>query len=202
MEGGADEELDALSRANNSDYLSGASDYEDTDGEAFTDGEAYTDNEDLEEQTQGIARHRSSALARSSEPATGQNPSPEPSYHLEPYLEEESEYTLPPGEVPPILHVPEPRSPRGVTGFHQQEDDVPSQRSFTDSDFSTGDMAAPPAPSDVPPNFRAPDPKQVQSETPPLSVIEEKLQQVPYISNTHVTDQLTTGFIQLGHVLK
>ncbi|XP_067252210.1 tight junction protein ZO-3 isoform X1 [Chanodichthys erythropterus] len=177
LEGGGEEELDALSRANNSDYLSGASDYEDTDGEAFTDGEAYTDNEDLEEHTEGISRHRSSALARSSEPATGQNPSPEPSYNLEPYLEEEPEYTLPPGEVPPILHVPEPRSPRVATDFHQQEDDVPSQRSFTDSDFSTGEMAAPPTPSDVPPNFRAPDPKEVQSETPPLSAIEEKLQQ-------------------------
>ncbi|XP_051763615.1 tight junction protein ZO-3 isoform X1 [Ctenopharyngodon idella] len=177
LEGGGEEELDALSRANNSDYLSGASDYEDTDGEAFTDGEAYTDNEDLEEHTEGISRHRSSALARSSEPATGQNPSPEPSYNLEPYLEEEPEYTLLPGEVPPILHVPEPRSPRVAAGFPQQEDDVPSQRSFTDSDFSTGEMAAPPTPSDVPPNFRAPDPKEVQSETPPLSAIEEKLQQ-------------------------
>lgn len=181
LEGGGEEELDALSRANNSDYLSGASDYEDTDGEAFTDGEAYTDNEDLEEHTQGISRHRSSALARSSEPATGQNPSPEPSYNLEPYLEEEPEYTLPPGEVPPILHVPEPRSPRIIPDFSQQEDDVPSQRSFTDSDFSNGEMAAPPTPSDVPPNFRAPDPKEVQSETPPLSAIEEKLQKVPYI---------------------
>uniref|UniRef100_A0A673JS02 Tight junction protein 3 n=1 Tax=Sinocyclocheilus rhinocerous TaxID=307959 RepID=A0A673JS02_9TELE len=144
---------------------------------AITDGEAYTDNEDLEEPSVGIARNRGTALARSSEPATGQNQSPEPSYDPEPYLEEEPEYTLPPGEIPPILHVPEPRSPRFVPGSPQQQDDVPSQRSFSDSDFSAGDLAAPPAPSDVPPNFRAPDPKEVQSETPPLSAIEEKLQQ-------------------------
>ncbi|XP_016298176.1 tight junction protein ZO-3-like isoform X1 [Sinocyclocheilus anshuiensis] len=177
LEGGGDEDLDAFSRANNSDYLSGASDYEDTDGEAITDGEAYTDNEDLDEPSVGIARNRGTALARSSEPATGHNQSPEPSYDPEPYLEEEPEYTLPPGEIPPILQVPEPRSPRLFPDSPQQQDDVPSQRSFTDSDFSTGDMAAPPAPSDVPPNFRAPDPKEVQSETPPLSAIEEKLQQ-------------------------
>ncbi|XP_059425426.1 tight junction protein ZO-3 isoform X1 [Carassius carassius] len=177
LEGGADEDLDAFNRENNSDYLSGASDYEDTDGEAITDGEAYTDNEDLEEPSVGNARNRGTALARSSEPATGQNHSPEPSYDPEPYLEEEPEYTLHPGEIPPILHVPEPRSSRLVSGSPQQEDDVPSQRSFSDSDFSAGDLAAPPAPSDVPPNFRAPDPKEVQSETPPLSVIEQKLQQ-------------------------
>uniref|UniRef100_A0A8C2I868 Tight junction protein 3 n=1 Tax=Cyprinus carpio TaxID=7962 RepID=A0A8C2I868_CYPCA len=177
LEGGGDEDLDAFSRADNSDYLSGASDYEDTDGEAITDGEAYTDNEDLDEPSVGIARNRGTALARSSEPATAHNQSPEPSYDPEPYLEEEPVYTLPPGEIPPILHVPEPRSPRLFTGSPQQQDDVPSQRSYTDSDFSTDDMAAPPAPSDVPPNFRAPDPKEVQSGTPPLSAIEKKLQQ-------------------------
>uniref|UniRef100_A0A8C2I8R1 Tight junction protein 3 n=1 Tax=Cyprinus carpio TaxID=7962 RepID=A0A8C2I8R1_CYPCA len=188
-EGGGDEDLDAFSRADNSDYLSGASDYEDTDGEAITDGEAYTDNEDLDEPSVGIARNRGTALARSSEPATAHNQSPEPSYDPEPYLEEEPVYTLPPGEIPPILHVPEPRSPRLFTGSPQQQDDVPSQRSYTDSDFSTDDMAAPPAPSDVPPNFRAPDPKEVQSGTPPLSAIEKKLQQVSYISHTHATDQ-------------
>uniref|UniRef100_A0A9J8C9H4 Tight junction protein 3 n=2 Tax=Cyprinus carpio TaxID=7962 RepID=A0A9J8C9H4_CYPCA len=177
LEGGGDEDLDAFSRADNSDYLSGASDYEDTDGEAITDGEAYTDNEDLDEPSVGITRNRVTALARSSEPATAHNQSPEPSYDPEPYLEEEPVYTLPPGEIPPILHVPEPRSPRLFTGSPQQQDDVPSQGSYTDSDFSTDDMAAPPAPSDVPPNFRAPDPKEVQSGTPPLSAIEKKLQQ-------------------------
>uniref|UniRef100_A0A671SJL7 Tight junction protein ZO-3-like n=1 Tax=Sinocyclocheilus anshuiensis TaxID=1608454 RepID=A0A671SJL7_9TELE len=201
-EGGGDEDLDAFSRANNSDYLSGASDYEDTDGEAITDGEAYTDNEDLDEPSVGIARNRGTALARSSEPATGHNQSPEPSYDPEPYLEEEPEYTLPPGEIPPILQVPEPRSPRLFPDSPQQQDDVPSQRSFTDSDFSTGDMAAPPAPSDVPPNFRAPDPKEVQSETPPLSAIEEKLQQVPYIPNTHATDHSTNCKVTLTLTLK
>uniref|UniRef100_A0A673JYJ8 Tight junction protein ZO-3-like n=1 Tax=Sinocyclocheilus rhinocerous TaxID=307959 RepID=A0A673JYJ8_9TELE len=201
-EGGGDEDLDAFSRANNSDYLSGASDYEDTDGEAITDGEAYTDNEDLDEPSVGIARNRGTALARSSEPATGHNQSPEPSYDPEPYLEEEPENTLPPGEIPPILHVPEPRSPRLFPDSPQQQDDVPSQRSFTDSDFSTGDMAAPPAPSDVPPNFRAPDPKEVQSETPPLSAIEEKLQQVPYIPNTHATDHSTNCKVTLTLTLK
>uniref|UniRef100_A0A8C1WGP1 Tight junction protein 3 n=1 Tax=Cyprinus carpio TaxID=7962 RepID=A0A8C1WGP1_CYPCA len=191
LEGGGDEDLDAFSRADNSDYLSGASDYEDTDGEAITDGEAYTDNEDLDEPSVGITRNRVTALARSSEPATAHNQSPEPSYDPEPYLEEEPVYTLPPGEIPPILHVPEPRSPRLFTGSPQQQDDVPSQGSYTDSDFSTDDMAAPPAPSDVPPNFRAPDPKEVQSGTPPLSAIEKKLQQVSYISHTHATDQST-----------
>uniref|UniRef100_A0AAY4ECX7 Tight junction protein 3 n=1 Tax=Denticeps clupeoides TaxID=299321 RepID=A0AAY4ECX7_9TELE len=49
----SEEELDALSRDNVSDYLScdsrAASDYEDTDGEPYTDAELYTDNEDLEE---------------------------------------------------------------------------------------------------------------------------------------------------------
>uniref|UniRef100_A0A672P197 Tight junction protein ZO-2-like n=1 Tax=Sinocyclocheilus grahami TaxID=75366 RepID=A0A672P197_SINGR len=202
LEGGGEEDLDAFSHANNSDYLSGASDYEDTDGEAITDGEAYTDNEDLDEPSVGIARNRGTALARSSEPTTGHNQSPEPSYDPEPYLEEEPEYTLPPGEIPPILHVPEPRSPRLFPDSPQQQDDVPSQRSFTDSDFSTGDMAAPPAPSDVPPNFRAPDPKEVQSETPPLSAIEEKLQQVPYIPNTHATDHSINCKVTLTLTLK
>uniref|UniRef100_A0A8C2E6B1 Tight junction protein 3 n=1 Tax=Cyprinus carpio TaxID=7962 RepID=A0A8C2E6B1_CYPCA len=196
LEGGGDEDLDAFNRENNSDYLSGASDYEDTDGEAITDGEAYTDNEDLEEPSVGIARNRGTALARSSEPATGQNHSPEPSYDPEPYLEEEPEYTLPPGEIPPILHVPEPRSSRLFPGSPQQEDDVPSQRSFSDSDFSAGDLAAPPAPSDVPPNFRAPDPKEVQSETPPLSAIEEKLQQARMAEQER---KPSPSFIVLAH---
>ncbi|XP_051549931.1 tight junction protein ZO-3-like isoform X2 [Myxocyprinus asiaticus] len=176
LEGGGDEELDALSRSHNSDYLSGASDYEDTDGEPFTDGEAYTDNEELEEPTESISRHRS-ALARSSEPATGQNHSPKPPYDPEPYLEEEPEYTLPP-EVPSILHVPEPWSLRLASNNPQQQDDVPSQHSFTDSDFSTTELTVPPAPSDVPPDFRAPDPTGLTADTPPpLSAIEDKLQQ-------------------------
>ncbi|XP_051551268.1 tight junction protein ZO-3-like [Myxocyprinus asiaticus] len=176
LEGGGDEELDALSRSHNSDYLSGASDYEDTDGEAFTDGEVYTDNEELEEPTEGTGRHRS-ALARSSEPTTGQNPSPEPPYDPESYLEEEPDYTLPPSEVPPILHVPEPRSLRLASNSPQQQDNIPSQRSFSDSDFSTTELGVPPAPSDMLPNFRAPDLTELAADTPPpLSAIEEKLQ--------------------------
>lgn len=173
LEGGGDEELVALSNAHNSDYLSGASDYEDTDGEAFTD-DAYTDNEELEEPTGGTLVRRGTALARSSEPANEQSPSPEPRYVSEPYLEEEPEYTMPPSDIPPILHVPEPRSPRIAVSSPQEQDDVPSQQSFTDSDFSGGDVAAPPAPSDLPPTYRAPEPP---SDTPPLSAIEEKLKQ-------------------------
>ncbi|XP_056303607.1 tight junction protein ZO-3 [Danio aesculapii] len=197
LEGGADEDLDAFNRANNSDYLSGASDYEDTDGEAFTDGEAYTDNEDLEEPSGGIARHRSSALARSSEPASVLNHSPEPPYNLHEEEEEEPEYTLPPSEVPPILHVPEPRSPRLVAGIPEEQEDVPSQRSFTDSDFSNDDIVQ--TPSDAPPNFRAPDPKDVQSKTPPLSAIEERLQQARMAEQIEPERKPSPSFIVLAH---
>nr|AAH45978.1 Tight junction protein 3 [Danio rerio] len=198
MEGGAEEDLDAFNRANNSDYLSGASDYEDTDGEAFTDGEAYTDNEDLEEPLGGIAKHRSSALARSSEPASVLNHSPEPPYNLH-EEEEEPEYTLPPSEVPPILHVPEPRSPRLVAGIPEEQEDVPSQRSFTDSDFSNDDVVAPQTPSDAPPKFRAPDPKDVQSKTPPLSAIEERLQQARMAEQIEPERKPSPSFIVLAH---
>ncbi|XP_056615015.1 tight junction protein ZO-3 isoform X1 [Triplophysa dalaica] len=177
LDGGSEEELDALSRSHNSDYLSGASDYEDTDGEAFTDGEAYTDNEELDEPTAGVLARRGTALARSSEPADEQDPSPEPPYDSESYLDEEPEYTQPPSVLPPMLHVPEPRMPHFASSSTQEQDDVPSQHSFTDSDFSANDMAAPPAPSYAPPNYRAPDPSERQAETPPLSAIEEKLQQ-------------------------
>lgn len=189
LEGGGEEELDALSRSHNSDYLSGASDYEDTDGEAFTDGETYTDNEDLEEPTGGILTRRGTALARSSEPAEEQNPSPEPPYDSESYLEEEPEYTFPPSEAPPILHVPEPRMPRFSSISPQEQDDVPSQHSFTDSEFSGNDMAAAPATYDAPPNYRAPDPPEIPAETPTLSAIEEKLQQV-----WHIHDFLYLGY--------
>uniref|UniRef100_A0A665T7E1 Tight junction protein 3 n=1 Tax=Echeneis naucrates TaxID=173247 RepID=A0A665T7E1_ECHNA len=48
LEAGGEQDLDTLDQTQ-SDYLSAASDLEDTDGEAFTDGEPYTDNEDLEE---------------------------------------------------------------------------------------------------------------------------------------------------------
>uniref|UniRef100_A0AAY4EEH1 Tight junction protein 3 n=1 Tax=Denticeps clupeoides TaxID=299321 RepID=A0AAY4EEH1_9TELE len=116
LERGGEEELDALSRDNVSDYLScdsrAASDYEDTDGEPYTDAELYTDNEDLEE-----------PLARSSEPATGHG-SPEPLYHPEPLPEEEPTYNLPPEvEATPVLHPvyhsarPAPKSPPQIHFF-------------------------------------------------------------------------------------
>uniref|UniRef100_A0A673XT48 Tight junction protein 3 n=1 Tax=Salmo trutta TaxID=8032 RepID=A0A673XT48_SALTR len=95
-----DSQLDALDRTH-SDYLSAASELEDTDGEAFTDGEVYTDNEDLEEPFDPSNHPRMSrltALARSSEPASeyhSPGPSPEPLR-----------------EVPPLMHVSEHRSTR------------------------------------------------------------------------------------------
>uniref|UniRef100_A0A3P8YZN6 Tight junction protein 3 n=1 Tax=Esox lucius TaxID=8010 RepID=A0A3P8YZN6_ESOLU len=166
------EELDALDR-NHSDYLSGASDLEDTDGEAFTDGEIYTDNEDLEEQFDSGKQPRVSrptALARSSEPASeyhSPDPSPEPLK-----------------EVPPLMSVPVPRSVRlpsdGTAHVVVADDDTPSTHSFSDSDFDAIDRAVTNSPSDTPPNFIAPNPKLLP-ESPPavtLSVIEKKLQQV------------------------
>lgn len=183
MEGGANEDLDVLNRNDASDYLSGASDYEDTDGEPYTDGEAYTDNEDLEEAVPShpdITWRRSSALARSSEPATRRTPSPEP----EPYYEEEEEeaepeYTLPPQDVPPNRHMPQPQA-------SQQENSEPASRSFTDSDFSyEPDPPGTPA-SEGPPDFTAPDPTEFPRESPPLSVIEQKLQQVSHLHMLHL----------------
>lgn len=182
-----------------SDYLSGASDLEDTDGEPFTDGETYTDNEDLDEAfpSQDAARPaarpaRSSratagaALARSSEPASGHH-----SPAMDPEPQSES-HTL--REIPPLMHVPEPISSRreSYSPPHTaapEEEDSPSHRSYTDSDFSATDPAAPTTPSDGPPDFIAPDPPIVNSvrESPPaeeepapvtLSAIEEKLQEV------------------------
>lgn len=181
MEGGANEDLDVLNRNDVSDYLSGASDYEDTDGEPYTDGEAYTDNEDLEEAPLShpdITWRRSSALARSSEPATRHTPSPEPQpYYEEEEEEEEPEYTLPPQEKLSIRRTPESQA-------SQLESTV--GRSFTDSDFSAEpDTPETPA-SEGPPEFRAPDPKQLPRESPSLSVIEQKLQQVQQIYMFHL----------------
>uniref|UniRef100_A0AAY4EDS5 Tight junction protein ZO-3 n=1 Tax=Denticeps clupeoides TaxID=299321 RepID=A0AAY4EDS5_9TELE len=124
----SEEELDALSRDNVSDYLScdsrAASDYEDTDGEPYTDAELYTDNEDLEE-----------PLARSSEPATGHG-SPEPLYHPEPLPEEEPTYNLPPEvEATPVLH-PVYHSARPAPKSPPQFRKAPSTHSFSDSDFN------------------------------------------------------------------
>lgn len=189
LEGGASEDLDVLNHNDNSDYLSGASDYEDTDGEPYTDGEANTDNEDLEEALPSqpdMTWRRSSALARSSEPATQQTPSPVP----EPYYEEEEEeeeeaepeYTL-----PPVHHTPEPQA-------SQQEDAAPGTRSFTDSDFSAEPDPPGTPNSEGPPDFRAPDPTVLPRESPPLAVIEQKLQQVSHLYMFH----LVFNFVECG----
>lgn len=180
--------MDALDQTQ-SDYLSAASDLEDTDGEVFTDGEAYTDNEDLDEAYPGqnaatSSRVSGTALARSSEPAFAHRSASDDSYR----------------EVPPLMHVPEPRPlrresdspPRSAAEEEEEEmdEEEPSHRSFTDSDFSAVD-----ATSDGPPDFVAPEPSgrrhasnyaEAQAESPQhasLSTIEEKLQQV--IKNAH-----------------
>ncbi|XP_051232428.1 tight junction protein ZO-3 isoform X2 [Dicentrarchus labrax] len=187
LESGAEQDLDALDQTQ-SDYLSAASDLEDTDGEAFTDGEAYTDNEDLEEAYPGqnaASRLAGAALARSSEPALGH-----PSTTVDPELHDDT-YSL--REIPPLMHVPEPKSLRRESyspNHSDVEEEEPSHRSFTDSDFSTLDVIAPTSPSDGPPDFIAPTPSrysvnepsyaEVQRESQQhasLSAIEEKLQQ-------------------------
>lgn len=174
--------MDALDQTQ-SDYLSAASDLEDTDGEAFTDGEAYTDNEDLEEAYPGQnlpnpsrgSRVAGVALARSSEPASGRRSPPLDSEHR---------------EIPPLMHVPEPRAPRRESyspshnADEEEEEEETAHRSFTDSDFSTLDVIPPTTPSDGPPDFIAPDPSPQYAERPEspehasLSTIEEKLQKV------------------------
>lgn len=195
MESGGEQDLDALDQTQ-SDYLSAASDLEDTDGEPFTDGEAYTDNEDLEEAYPGQqaaarpprgSRVAGAALARSSEPASGHH---SPTMNPEP---DSDTYSL--REIPPLMHVPEPRLLRQENRsppHSAAEEDDPAHRSFTDSDFSALDVIAPTTPSDGPPDFIAPDPStrysvneptyaEVQRESPQhasLSAIEDKLQQV------------------------
>uniref|UniRef100_A0A8C4H1B7 Tight junction protein 3 n=1 Tax=Dicentrarchus labrax TaxID=13489 RepID=A0A8C4H1B7_DICLA len=172
LESGAEQDLDALDQTQ-SDYLSAASDLEDTDGEAFTDGEAYTDNEDLEEAYPGqnaASRLAGAALARSSEPALGH-----PSTTVDPELHDDT-YSL--REIPPLMHVPEPKSLRRESyspNHSDVEEEEPSHRSFTDSDFSTLDVIAPTSPSDGPPDFIAPTPSRYSVND--LSAIEEKLQQ-------------------------
>lgn len=177
--------MDALDQTQ-SDYLSAASDLEDTDGEAFTtDGEAYTDNEDLEEAYPGQnapnpsrgSRVAGAALARSSEPASGRRSPPLDSEHR---------------EIPPLMHVPEPRVPRRESyspshnADEEEEEEETAHRSFTDSDFSALDVIPPTTPSDGPPDFIAPDPSPRYAERPEspdhasLSTIEEKLQQVKH----------------------
>ncbi|XP_068176084.1 tight junction protein ZO-3 isoform X2 [Antennarius striatus] len=191
LESGGEQDLDALDQTQ-SDYLSAASDLEDTDGEAFTD-EAYTDNEDLEESSyhQNTAnpprssRLAGAALARSSEPASGHGSS---SMDPEPHTNMHS-----PKEVPPLMHVPKPRAPRhdsySPTNSAAEEED-PSHRSFTDSDFSALDTLASTAASDGPPDFIAPDPssryagselsyadgQSERAEDAGLSAVEERVQ--------------------------
>lgn len=184
MESGGEQDLDALDQ-NQSDYLSAASDLDDTDGEPYTDGEAYTDNEELEEAYPGQHAARAprgsrvvgAALARSSEPAI--DPEPD-SYSLR--------------EIPPLMHVPEPRLLQrdNPSPSHSTEEDDPTHRSFMDSDFSALDEVPPTTPSDGPPDFIAPDPTlrnsvnepsyaEVKRQSPQLaslSTIEDKLQQV------------------------
>lgn len=202
LEGGETEVLEELAPDHVSDYLScdsrAASDYEDTDGEAYTDGELgeiYTDNEDIDDAftPQDIIRHsrsRGTALARSSEPARAHDsPSPEARYSPMPRTEEEPMYQLPPDELPPILHVPEPhlQRPPSDSPPHQA---APSPQNFSDSDFSDTEFQRQTTPSDGPPEFQAPDPRYAgaASESPPpespppppvtLSFIEEKLKKV------------------------
>lgn len=183
LESGGEQDLDALDQTQ-SDYLSAASDLEDTDGEAFTDGEAYTDNEELEDAyTNQKAPSVPRALARSSEPASG---------HYSPTMDPEPQADR---EVPPLLQVPEPKSPRrdNYSPHHSAaEEEDPSYRSFTDSDFSALDAVAPTTLSDGPPDFKAPNPvtrysvdepshaevQHASPQHPTVSVIEEKLEQV------------------------
>ncbi|XP_077390615.1 tight junction protein ZO-3 isoform X2 [Festucalex cinctus] len=212
LESGGEQDLDALDQTQ-SDYLSAASDLEDTDGEPFTDGEAYTDNEDPEESYPGQDAARSSrattgaALARSSEPAWG---SPDEEMDPEPYAEVYS----PAREIPPLMHVPEPatvrRQSRSPPLHHP--DDFPSHRSFSDSDFNHLD--APASLSDGPPDFIAPDPSTRYSVSEPsyadeepespqqasLTAIENKLQQARQAEpQTQAEEKKALQFIVVAH---
>ncbi|KAM6938778.1 tight junction protein ZO-3 isoform 2-T2 [Lycodopsis pacificus] len=211
LESGGEQDLDALDQTQ-SDYLSAASDLEDTDGEI------YTDNEELEEAYPGQnaeelprgSRVAGAALARSSEPAA---------VHRSSDSESESDAHSH-REIPPLMHVPEPRAPRqeSYSPSHSaaEEDgrDDFSHRSFTDSDFSALDVIAPTTPSDGPPDFIAPDPysrysatepsyAEVQPESPQhasLSVIEQKLQQVRSAEPQEAAeDRKGPQFIVLAH---
>ncbi|XP_061635761.1 tight junction protein ZO-3 isoform X3 [Phyllopteryx taeniolatus] len=215
LDSGGEQDLDALDQTQ-SDYLSAASDLEDTDGEPFTDGEAYTDNEDLDEAYPGQDAARSSrvsgaALARSSEPAWGHR-SPDEERDPEPYADVYS----PRREIPPLMHVPEPsilrRQSRSPPLHHP--DDEPFHRSFADSDFNHLDADAPTTPSDGPPDFIAPDPSTRYSFTEPsyadehpespqqasLSAIEDKLQQVRRAEpQKQAEDKKALQFIVVAH---
>ncbi|KAK2835747.1 hypothetical protein Q5P01_016231 [Channa striata] len=202
LETGGEQDLDALDQTQ-SDYLSAASDLEDTDGEPYTDGEAYTDNEDFEEAYPGqeVARVPR-ALARSSEPASGDY---SPTMDPEPQADR---------KIPPLLHVPEPKSPRrdNYSPPHSTAEDEDAYRSFTDSDFSAIDVVEPTTPSEGPPDFVAPNPSTVANvpshaeasnaspQNPSLSFIEDKLQQARSVeSAAPVEEKKGPQFIVLAH---
>uniref|UniRef100_A0A3Q3VLM7 Tight junction protein 3 n=1 Tax=Mola mola TaxID=94237 RepID=A0A3Q3VLM7_MOLML len=198
LESGGEQDLDALDQTQ-SDYLSAASDLEDTDGEAFTDGEAYTDNEDLDEAYPGQkaanpsrgSRVAGAALARSSEPASGRRSPSISSEHLS------DPYSL---RADPPLHVARRESYSPPHSAAEEEDR--SHRSFTDSDFSALDAVEPTTPSDGPPDFIAPDPytRHFSPQHASLSAIEGKLQQAR-AANTEspVEDKKSPPFIVLAH---
>ncbi|XP_008405474.1 tight junction protein ZO-3 isoform X2 [Poecilia reticulata] len=216
LESGGEQDLDALDPTQ-MDYLSAASDLEDTDGEAITDGEAYTDNEDLEEAYPGqeaarfpqSSRGPGAALARSSEPAL--------EYDTPAADEELGDYGYSDREVPPLMHVPEPRSARREDYSPPRspaEQEEPSQRSFTDSDFDGLNVDEANTHSDGPPDFVAPDPsnrrsvrepsyaeEQPESFQPaPLSAIEERLEQTRAAEpQTQPEEKKGPSYIVLAH---
>uniref|UniRef100_A0A3P9I763 Tight junction protein 3 n=2 Tax=Oryzias latipes TaxID=8090 RepID=A0A3P9I763_ORYLA len=215
LESGGEADLDTLDQTQ-TDYLSAASDLEDTDGEIYTDGEVYTDNEDLEEAYPGQnapllsrdSRGPGAALARSSEPAFG---------HHSPVMDDEpSDDRFTPREIPPLMLVPEPRSPyrEQYSPRHSDGEDNLSNRSFSDSDFGALDLPAPTTPSDGPPDFVAPAPSsrysvdepsddEVQhenSEHASLSTIERKLQQTRMAEpQAHGEEKKPSALIVLAH---
>lgn len=215
LETGGEQDLDALDQTQ-SDYLSAASDLEDTDGEGFTDGEVYTDNEELEEPFPSQETSRAprgsrvagAALARSSEPAYAHHsPTMDPEYQSDDGSHR---------EIPPLMDVPEPKSYRQEQYSPSQsptEEDDTMQRSFTDSDFSALDVVAPTSPSDGPPDFVAPDPTLRYSMNKPapfeeardspqhasLSAIEEKLQQTRQAEPQAQPEKKGPQFIVLAH---
>ncbi|XP_034036191.1 tight junction protein ZO-3 isoform X2 [Thalassophryne amazonica] len=206
LESGVEQDLDALDQTQ-TDYLSAASDLEDTDGEPFTDGEAYTDNEEVDEVFPGreAARSSGAALARSSEPAFGER-SDSMDYESQPET-----YSL--REIPPLMDVPEPTSPRrdSYSPLHSPaEEEDPG---FSDSEFSTEDIIAPTTPLDGPPDFVAPNPTtiysvsealapEVQTESPThasLSAIEEKLEEARSAEPQAKVEKKHPQFIVLTH---
>ncbi|KAM9797169.1 tight junction protein ZO-3 isoform 2-T2 [Syngnathus typhle] len=212
LESGGEQDLDALDPIQ-SDYLSAASDLEDTDGEPYTDGEAYTDNEEPEEAYPGQNAARNprvsgTALARSSEPTWGR-----PDEEIDPEVYDE---VYSPGrKIPPLMDVPElstlRRQSRSPPLHHP--DDITSHRSFSDSDFNHLDAVGPTTPSDGPPDFIAPDPPTRYSvsdqsygdepESPQqasLADIEKKIQQARQAEpQTQADEKKALQFIVVAH---